>query len=947
MKRIGDRKSAPVLLVIGAALWVGTSLQSGARGEGGPELLGIATGPPHQTFHAIGQGLAEVINERAGQDAMPGKSWLNAVAVATEGSGQNASLIARRQPQRIYYLSRLLHQPSGGVKTGEPYWALERAKPGREVDLEPRAWQVPSQSPTRVILRLGVTSSLTPYLSDFTSLSPAERRRIQGLAVLWNEYLHLVVRPKLPDRVQSLTSLKRHFARNRPLIYLGPFGSATRRVAEALLERAGLNDQYWDATTRPKPGCAPVATFDDAAGCLSRGDIDAAFFLSGLPNPAVEKALRKECRLLPAWGKPLGKPDLSEDRFLRHLDPDRIPATAYAASESAGMRKARARSDIPTLTSKALLVGSDLTDDQVREILQCIFDARASEAGQEELLEHHEVAEQIRLLTTVEERGAPLQSPRRKWMPFRFHPGARAFWDEEEKKLKIAGGPLEGTSFRLGLDIVRALEDHNIHARLVNTDGDEESIQLLKQKKADLALLHSDAAAVGFGEMSESQGPETTAWPAFLRPVAKWMGAVGEPNGLRLLSFLYPEAVHVLTVRLPARHLQECRALRALKVTKEPSDFKALVGLLIKLRKVSLLALADEKAPERGGDLPPDRQTEVLLHYARLLGKDDVINGVRRGNGLTQLSIAEAQNRLVTGQIAAALVTSGVPMEALEQLLSPEQIPRLKRLLEDGQQCPYCERPLTSPLGVRLLPLQAPSGSGVSAAAETQAREPDTIRGLVANYRWFEPFVIPPNTYPGAQTRPADTAAVKVLLTCRQDCPDVFQIAAALVEDEVRLRSTVRGINLHNPLLQDKDEPSIPVHPAARQYYFDQGILQRLPPRSGFWWESVHPYLLPGIFGLIMGSLLPAWFGRSLATWRARRRVRYERQLRDAYFQELRNTQFGAMRNRTRQLDELEGIWAQVLNAYGRKLTPGEVEALDKQARDYREYLRKEMGTDA
>src|SRR5439155_12798011 len=135
---------------------------------------------------------------------------------------------------------------------------------------------------------------------------------------------------------------------------------------------------------------------------------------------------------------------------------------------------------------------------------------------------------------------------------------------------------------------------------------------------------------------------------------------------------------------------------------------------------------------------------------------------------------------------------------------------------------------------------------------------PDSIQGLVENNRWFETFVIPPDTYPSAQEGPVNTVAVKEVLVCRAGCPNVYNITGALVDDEVRLRSVVRGVDLHNPL-QDKNEPSIPLHADALQYYWEKSILPPLPPKSGVLSEQVLGHLVTGSAALFVGSLIPWW----------------------------------------------------------------------------------------
>src|SRR5437764_1367741 len=72
--------SVLTLLVL-SAVWVGSRRQ--APSVVTPAVIGIATGMSHQTYHAVGEGLAALINERV-NDAEPGKR-LRAIAVVTGG----------------------------------------------------------------------------------------------------------------------------------------------------------------------------------------------------------------------------------------------------------------------------------------------------------------------------------------------------------------------------------------------------------------------------------------------------------------------------------------------------------------------------------------------------------------------------------------------------------------------------------------------------------------------------------------------------------------------------------------------------------------------------------------------------------------------------------------------------------------------------------------------
>jgi hypothetical protein len=94
--------------------------------------------------------------------------------------------------------------------------------------------------------------------------------------------------------------------------------------------------------------------------------------------------------------------------------------------------------------------------------------------------------------------------------------------------------------------------------------------------------------------------------------------------------------------------------------------------------------------------------------------------------------------------------------------------------------------------------------------------------------------------------------------------------------------------------------------------------------------------------GFLAGWLFPfliRWFGR----WRAKRKLHLETELRNAYFQQLRASHFVEGADQAR-LVRLHAIWGKILDAYeGRRLDPESADALDKLAREYDEYLRREL----
>jgi TRAP transporter TAXI family solute receptor len=110
---------------------------------------------------------------------------------------------------------------------------------------------------------------------------------VAALARLYDNYLHLVVRPE--SGVAAVMDLPGR------AISLGPEGSGTELIASRLLRVAGLNV---DADVR-----ASRLSLDDSAAALATGHVDAFFFCGGIPTGAIETLARSmPIRLLDLGG---------------------------------------------------------------------------------------------------------------------------------------------------------------------------------------------------------------------------------------------------------------------------------------------------------------------------------------------------------------------------------------------------------------------------------------------------------------------------------------------------------------------------------------------------------------------------------------------------------------------------------------------------------------------
>jgi TRAP-type uncharacterized transport system substrate-binding protein len=924
----------------------------GAPGCSTPEQtgIGIATGPLDQPYYAVGQGLADLLHERLHRPA-----W----AVSTEGSIENAHLIVPRPNASA--------PDAYEIFNGEPY--LTSSSPDR---------RKPARPLSRFPYKLAFMSALTPELGK----QEAETDRLRTLVVLWDEYVQLVISPKLdnelrravssgnaagdgwtwrreslirrlePDRLWRILAkiLKRPAAEQR--IFCGFNRSATRPVALALLRFLGLTN-YHPPAPGPRRVDDIVTAMEQTAPGEETGTLDAAFFLAGLPTPAIEKLLRDGSRLVPL---PLPAHDtrVLADPILSQLRMNLISGGTYARV-----------GEVPTPCARAVLVTSEqFPARDAEEILNAIFEPRGGRVGQERLLQHHEAAEEIRFLTNLREWQKP-RSRREGAIP--LHPGARNFWKRERKDLLIAAGPLGGTSFRLGEVMAEVLTDKlHLPARVINTDGSRESLELLKNEGTHREAQPGEGEAGeqsgnGDGGSRDGWGVEENAGKLRDNPVKLaiihnddaaqlYAERAVERRKPRLLALLYPEVVHLLVAHppgdgrqsynlwpskeLPLSSLKEWLAWMDYLCAKHPKD-RWQFGIAQDLWSPR----AEPRAGVVGQPIPAFYSDREQLPWR------DRIDYVR-------LSPVQIQHRILNRSITAALVSSGVPMEAVDQMLHAERYPRLWRALIT----PAGKASVVLPQRFRVLPLDTPE----LGAEEKQKQNADggalpvprSIQALASGNPFWRPASIPPGIYGKAQTARVDTVSEETALVCREDCPNVYNITRALVEDEVRLRSVVPGIDLRDPLhrlvpgadLRDAPRkqapsPSIPMHADARAYYEEQGILERLPPKSAVFWEKI----LPGLIGLLVGivtsivtnHLVPQTQGWIAYLNRPGRRTReFRRRAWNTYFTE---------EDTREQIKQLRKLRQDVVAAFQRgELRPQHAEALEKQIREYEEQLRKQ-----
>lgn len=106
---------------------------------------------------------------------------------------------------------------------------------------------------------------------------------VVALTRTYDSFVHLVVRAGSP--IRRVRDLRGH------RVGMGAVGSGTRVVAERILRSAGIEEGLVEISER---------SLQDEADALAAGDLDAFFFVSGLPNDAVRALGRRTpIRLVP------------------------------------------------------------------------------------------------------------------------------------------------------------------------------------------------------------------------------------------------------------------------------------------------------------------------------------------------------------------------------------------------------------------------------------------------------------------------------------------------------------------------------------------------------------------------------------------------------------------------------------------------------------------------
>ncbi|MFC1553364.1 TAXI family TRAP transporter solute-binding subunit [candidate division KSB1 bacterium] len=375
------------------------------------------------------------------------------------------------------------------------------------------------------ILRLFNDSSdiafvMEPVLSEAL---PDTLEDISVLARLYKDLVQVVVRKDAS--IGNLNDLKDKRA------YVGKENSGTKFVADKILKT--LNISLSDTVTD--------GGFTEAAQKLIDDEIDAAFFVAGIPTEAVEIALDSaDCELL----------DIT-DSLITRIDcftEENIPANYYKSNQS---------TPVNTVGTWALLAGrKNLDNDLVFLILDALFDSDNTK----KLLWEHAKAQDIRIDRALdfEEKQDSL-----------LHPGARKFKEKEEDKLLIATGAINGKYWIFGKLIQKQLNElYGISSRVIHTDGSVENLELLRDRKNIIAIMQYEVARASLGD------------PEFIYGVNELSIEITDlfdslkVKKMRLIAPLHEETFHIIMSRkepwIEVKTIEDLMAIGDLRVALGP-----------------------------------------------------------------------------------------------------------------------------------------------------------------------------------------------------------------------------------------------------------------------------------------------------------------------------------------------------------------------------------------
>lgn len=612
-------------------------------------------------------------------------------------------------------------------------------------------------------------------LHKISQNSPEDRERLSILARLYSDTLQVIIRTDAfkddsgeTENITKLEQLKGRKEEWKP--FLGPRGSSTREVARDIL-RLG----YREALDRQVHN---IDSWQDAAQALKDKRIDVAFVMAGTPTNAVRDALEdgedgkdRSCRLVSVVVKNLDqKPGLESAT---------IPARVYPGQEK----------EIETLGSQVYLVcRKDLPTHRARAVLESLFDNIV------DLSHEHSKAEDVKLGEAFKPLGD---------LEYDFHPGAVEFQAREERKILIATGPINGKYYQLGRTLQTLLNEANIPARVVHTDGSFENARMLRNHRTISFVQFDVALACRSGMATAVYGRDFSD---------KYMFDDMHLD-IRRLAVLHDEIIYVIARRekLVELGLEELDGEREKATAQVPDSRQSdlaprflTLGDVVKKADAKKVPLLTALGPELSGTRIVAQAVIDALEHKEWLVPD-------------YMSVPEMGERLRKKEIDVGFFVSYQPSPLFTALLNDDRFRLLS--LDPGIQA-------------RLVAMPAFQTSKIEEEKRFRCQRPGE-----------------------GEIHTIQTQALLVTTQELSENYDVRRVTEAILGGSVFLEIDMEGLKTKESKLQ-----AIPLHPDAKRAYQARNLLPTEPQFSFFDFVNVAWKVL-AIFVILFVILFGAYKG--------------------------------------------------------------------------------------
>lgn len=277
---------------------------------------------------------------------------------------------------------------AGGVKTGLYYTFAEQIAQATSDRLDFTLSVEQTQGSVDNLQRVASGEALVGFAQGDTAADAIDGTGafespmpIRAVARVYDEYVHIVV--PTDSAIEHVTDLAGH------TVSQGAEGSGVQVIAQRVIEAAGLE---------PADVTGPALGLDTSLAALTAGEIDAFFWVGGLPTPGIERMTEElPIRLLDI------EPDLIERVNEGHAG---VYRTAETPANNYGIDRITNTMTVPNY----LVAAEAAPPAAIRNLVRALFETRT------------EIAAQVPIAALLDRREAIFTEP----VP--LHPGAAEYY---------------------------------------------------------------------------------------------------------------------------------------------------------------------------------------------------------------------------------------------------------------------------------------------------------------------------------------------------------------------------------------------------------------------------------------------------------------------------------------------------------------------------------------